>query len=67
MSEAPAWFLPVALGLFPASLAVMWLLSHLPYSKLAEAAFRSPFALPIAAGVASLLMLWYGANTYETY
>lgn len=61
---APAWFYVLAFGLFPASFVVLWILSHMPNSSLAEAVFRRPFALPITAGFVSAGLLLYGAKTY---
>ena len=72
MGDAPSWFYPVALSLFPASFVLLWALSHVPNSALSRVIFQldkddasPPYWLPIAAGIGTGVMLVYGANTYS--
>ena len=68
-ATAPAWFWFVALGAFPASLLVVWLLGFLLPTDMSDEAAewwttKGFYYIPIAGGIATGALLLYGANTW---
>ncbi|HNI69716.1 MAG TPA: hypothetical protein PKM12_10300 [Marmoricola sp.] len=65
----PGWFWILAIGSFPASIALVILISYLLPRDLSDEAVnwwvrKGFYYIPIAGGIIMMLTLWYGAQHY---